>query len=110
MSVALGTCEILVNLLIVHIAYMETQPQSNPVIAGLNPKYTGIDRWSIAFESKFSMDYGFAGDVVLGAKTTQLTKPCGKDFGVVALPSFGGALRYLIADESAEKIFFSDLK
>lgn len=42
MSVALGTCEILVNLLIVHIAYMEAQPQSSPVIAGLNPKYAGI--------------------------------------------------------------------
>lgn len=108
--VALGAYEILENSLIVHIAYIEAQPQSNPVIAGSNPKYTGIGRLLIAFGIKLSIDHGFAGDVVLVAKTTQLAKHYEKDFGAVALPSFGNAPRYLIADESAKKIFFSYLK
>ena len=108
--VALGAYEILKNSLIVHIAYMEAQPQSNPVIAGSNPKYSGIGRLLIAYGIKLSIDNGFAGDVVLEAKTSQLAKHYEKDFGAVALPSFGGAPRYLIADESAKKIFFSYLK
>ncbi|MEY8261759.1 hypothetical protein AALA80_15650 [Oscillospiraceae bacterium 50-60] len=108
--VALGAYEVLKNSLVVHIAYMEAQPESNPVIAGSNPKYTGIGRMLIAFGIKLSIDHGFAGDVVLEAKTSQLAKHYEQDFGAVPLPAFGSAPRYLIADESAKKIFFSYLK
>jgi len=108
--VALGAYEILKNSLVVHIVYMEAQPQSNPVIAGSNPKYTGIGQLLIAYGIKLSIDNGFAGDVVLETKTSQLAKHYEKDFGAVALPSFGGAPRYLIADESAKRIFFRYLQ
>ena len=106
--VALGAYEILENS-DRDIVYIETQPQSNPVITGSNPKYTGIGRLLIAF-GIISIDHGFPGDVVLEAKTSQLAKYYEKDFGAVALPSFGNASRYLIADESAKKIFFSYLR
>ena len=108
--VALGAYETLERSLVVHIVYMESQPESNPVIIGANPKYTGIGRMLIAFGIKLSIDHGFTGDVVLEAKTTELAKHYEKDFGAVALPSFGNAPRYLIADEAAKRIFFNYLK
>ena len=53
---------------------MEAQPESNPTLDGGNPKYTGIGRLMIAFGIKLSIDNGFAGDVILEAKTTALAK------------------------------------
>ena len=108
--VALGAYEVLNRSLVVHIVYIESQPESNPAIIGANPKYTGIGRMLIAFGIKLSIDNGFAGDVVLEAKTTRLAKHYEQDFGAVALPSFGNVPRYLIADEAAKQIFFSYLK
>ena len=40
--IALGAHEILENALVIHIAYMEAQPESNPTLDGGTPKYTGI--------------------------------------------------------------------
>ena len=108
--IALGAYEILDNSLVVHIVYMEAQPESNPTLDDGEPKYTGIGRLMIAYGIKLSIDNGFAGDVVLEAKTTALAKHYERDFGAVPLPVFGSsAPRYLIADEAAKRIFFTYL-
>ena len=108
--IALGAYEILENSLIVRIVYMEAQPESNPTMDEGDPKYTGIGRVMIAFGIKLSIDHGFAGDVVLEAKTTALARHYERDFGAVKLPVFGSsAPRYLIADEAAKRIFFTYL-
>ena len=100
--IALAAYEVLQNLLVVHIVYMEAHPESNPTLDDGQPEYTGIGRLLIA--------YGIAGDVVLEAKTTGLAKHYEKDFGAVRLPVFGSsAPRYLIADEAAKRIFFTYL-
>ena len=108
--IALDAYEVLENLLVVHIVYMEAQPESNPVLDGGVPKYTGIGRLMIAYGIKLSIDNGFAGDVVLEAKTTSLARHYEKNFGAIRLPVFGSsAPRYLIADEAAKRIFFTYL-
>lgn len=108
--IALAAYEILSNVLVVHIAYMEANPHSNPTINSGVPKYSGIGRMLIAYGIKLSIDSGFAGDVVLEAKTTQLAQHYERDFGAVKLPTFqSSAPRYLIADEAAKRIFFTYL-
>ena len=108
--IALGAYEILENSLVVHIVYLEAHPESNPTLDGGSPKYTGIGRLMIAYGIKLSIDNGFAGDVVLEAKTTSLARHYEKDFGAIRLPVFGSsAPRYLIADEAAKRIFFTYL-
>jgi hypothetical protein len=108
--IALGAYEVLTHSLVVHIVYMEAHPESNPTMDGGNPAYRGIGRLMIAYGIKLSIDNGFAGDVVLEAKTTRLAKHYEEDFGAVRLPVFGSsAPRYLIADEAAKRIFFAYL-
>ena len=108
--IALGAYEVLDHALVVHIVYMEAQPESNPNLDGGNPKYAGIGRLIIAYGIKLSIDNGFAGDVVLEAKTTELARHYERDFGAVPLPAFdSSAPRYLIADEAAKRIFFTYL-
>lgn len=108
--IALCAYEILENALVIHIAYMEAQPESNPTLDGGTPKYTGIGRLMIALGIKLSIDNGFAGDVILEAKTTALTKHYEKDFGAILLPTFqASAPRYLIADDAAKQIFLTYL-
>ncbi len=108
--VALAAYEILENALVVHLVYMEAQPESNPLMDHSVPQYTGIGRLMIAYGIKLSIDSGLAGDVVLEAKTSQLAQHYEKDFGAVILPSFqSSAPRYLIADEAAKRIFFTYL-
>lgn len=105
--IALVAYEILKDVLIVHIAYMEAQPDSNPTLDDGTPKYTGIGRMLIAYGIKLSIDHGFAGDVVLEAKTDQLARHYEQDFGAVRIPAFQTAApQYLIADEAAKQIFF----
>ena len=108
--VALAAYEILENDVMVHITYIESQPQSNPTIVGQARKYHGIGRVLIAYGIKLSIDSGLTGDVVLEAKTTSLAKHYEEDFGAVLLPTFqSSAPRYLIADEAAKRIFFTYL-
>ena len=110
MTQALGAYEILSNSLVVHIVYMEAQPESNPNLDDGKPKYTGVGRLMIAYGIKLSIDNGFAGDVVLEAKTTELARHYEWDFGAVRLPVFtSSAPRYLIADEAAKRILFTYL-
>ena len=108
--IALAAYEILESSLVVHIVYMEAQPESNPTLVDSTPKYTGIGRLMIAYGIKLSIDNGFVGDVVLEAKTTQLAQHYERDFDAVLLPVFHSAApRYLIADEAAKRIFFTYL-
>ena len=108
--IALGAYEILNDSLVVHIVYIEAQPESNPVLDDGRPKYTNIGRLMIAYRIKLSIDNGFAGDVVLEAKTTSLARHYERDFGAIPLPTFASsAPRYLIADEAAKRIFFTYL-
>lgn len=108
--IALCEYEMLNYSLVVHIVYMEAHPKSNPNLDNGEPKYTGIGRLMIAYGIKLSIDNGFAGDVVLEAKTTELAQHYEKDFGAVPLPTFdSSAPRYLVADEAAKRIFFSYL-
>lgn len=108
--IALGAYEILKNRLVVHIAYMEAHPESNPTMDAGDPKYTGIGRMLIAFGIKLSIDNGFSGDVVLEAKTTELARHYAKDYGAVRIPDFStSAPRFLIADEAAKRIFLTYL-
>lgn len=72
--IALGAYEILNDSLVVHIVYIKAQPESNPVLDDGKPKYTNIGRLMIAYGIKLSIDNGFAGDVVLEAKTTNLAR------------------------------------
>ena len=108
--IALGAYEILEHSLVVHIVDLGAQPESNPTLDRGQPKYTGIGRMMIAYGIKLSIDNGFAGDVVLEAKTTALARHYEQDFGAVRLPVFqSSAPRYLIADEAAKRIFFTYL-
>ena len=108
--IALGAYEILKNSLVVHIAYIEAHPASTPTLDGGKAKYFGIGRLMIAYGIKLSIDNGFAGDVILEAKTTELARHYERDFGAVRLPTFEfSAPRYLIADEAAKRIFFTYL-
>lgn len=108
--IALGAYEVLKNALVVHLVYMEAHPASNPLLDNNCPQYTGIGRMMIAYGIKLSIDHGFAGDVVLEAKTTELARHYEKDFGAVPLPVFdASAPRYLIADDAAKQIFFTYL-
>ena len=108
--IALAAYEVLPTALVVHIVYMEAQPESNPTLDGGTPKYRGIGRLLIAYGIKLSIDSGLTGDVVLEAKTTSLAKHYEEDFGAVLLPTFqSSAPRYLIADEAAKRIFFTYL-
>ena len=109
--IGLGAYEVKESSLVVHIVYMEAQPESNPTIVGDNRKYRGIGRLLIAFGIKLSIDYGFNGDVVLEAKTEELARHYSKDYGAVRLPAFGSsAPRFLIADTAAKQIFFAYLE
>ena len=108
--IALAAYEILPTALVVHIVYMEAQPESNPTLDEGNPKYKGIGRLLIAYGIKLSIDSGLTGDVVPEAKTTSLAKHYEEDFGAVLLPTFqSSAPRYLIADEAVKRIFFTYL-
>lgn len=104
--VALGAYEICVNTVAVHIVYMESQADSNPVLCG-RPNYQNIGRALIAFGIKLSVDAGFSGDVTLDAKTTELERHYSKTYGAVRLPSrhSSSAPRYLICDTAARDIF-----
>ena len=105
--IGLGAYEINDDSLIVHIVYMEAQPESNPTIVGRERKYRGIGRLLIAYGIKLSIDNGFRGDVVLEAKTTELARRYAEDYGAVRLPAFSSAApRFLIADSAATAIFF----
>ena len=66
--VALAACEILENDVMVHITYIESQPESNPTIAGRSQKCFGIGRVLTAYGVKLSIDHNCGGTVTFEAK------------------------------------------
>ena len=109
--IALGMYEIMNNMMCVHIVYVESHPDSNPVIVGHNKEYSGIGRVLIAFGIKLSVNNGFGGDVILEAKTSKLAAHYERNYGAVRLPQWeAGAPKYLIADRAASEIFTTYLE
>lgn len=109
--VALAAYEILPDSLVVHIAYLESHPDSNPTLQKGTRRYKGIGRVLMAFGIKLSIDNDFGGDITFEAKTPELERHYVRDFGAVPLPAFGdgSAPRYLISGEAAKRIFLSYL-
>ena len=103
--IALASYEVLDNRLVVHIVYMESQPESNPTLADWK-KYSGIGKAIVAYGIKLSVEHGFGGDVILEPKTPELLKHYVKDFGGLVLPNFGNAIpnSVLIADHAAAQL------
>ena len=103
--VALAAYEILENDVMVHITYIESQPQSNPTIVGQARKYHGIGRVLIAYGIKLSIDHACGGTVTFEAKVPELAEHYVQNYGASPLPSFGGAPRYELSGEAAMKVF-----
>lgn len=108
--VALAAYEILENDVMVHITYIESQPQSNPTIVGQAKKYHGIGRVLIAYGIKLSIDHACGGTVTFEAKVPELAEHYVQNYGASPLPSFGGAPRYELSGEAAMKVFVMYLK
>jgi hypothetical protein len=108
--VALAAYEILENDVMVHITYIESQPQSNPTIVGQARKYHGIGRVLIAYGIKLSIDHACGGTVTFEAKVPELAEHYVQNYGASPLPSFGGAPRYELSGEAAMKVFVMYLK
>ncbi len=86
--VALAAYEILENDVMVHITYIESQPESNPTIVGHSKKYQGIGRVLIAYGIKLSIDHECGGTVTFEAKVPELAEHYVRDYGACPLPSF----------------------
>ena len=108
--VALAAYEIMENDVMVHITYLESQPESNPTIAGNARKYTGIGRVLIAYGIKLSIDHECGGTVTFEAKVPELAMHYIRDYGACPLPSFGGIPRFELSGEAAMKVFVTYLK
>lgn len=108
--VALAAYEILENDVMVHITYIESQPESNPTFVGQSKKYQGIGRVLIAYGIKLSIDHDCGGTVTFEAKVPELASHYVKDFGASPLPSFGGAPRFELSGEAAMNVFITYLK
>ena len=108
--VALAAYEILQRDVMVHITYIESQPESNPTIAGKTRKYKGIGRVLIAYGIKLSIDHECGGTVTFEAKVPELAEHYIRDYGATPLPSFGGAPRYELSGEAAMNVFVTYLK
>ena len=103
--IGLAAYEIRKQDLVVYIAYMESQPESNPVLTHkAQRRYTGIGKALVANGIALSFNHEFGGAVTLEAKTPELEKHYIRDFGAVRLPSFGGAARLLIPEETSYRL------
>ena len=108
--VALGAYRVREGSVAVYIAYIESQPESNPTIAGKTRKYKGIGRVLIAYGIKLSIDHECGGTVTFEAKVPELAEHYIRDYGAAPLPSFGGAPRYELSGEAAMNVFVTYLK
>ncbi|MFR3223656.1 MAG: hypothetical protein ACLTOI_04155 [Faecalibacterium sp.] len=61
----------------VHITYIESQPESNPTIVGHSKKYQGIGRVLIAYGIKLSIDHECGGTVTFEAQRFRAQLSCG---------------------------------
>ena len=94
----------------VYIAYIESQPESNPTLVE-HKKYSGIGKAMIAFGIQLSIDASCNGVVVFEAKTDDLEQHYIRDFGARPVASLypDGPKTFMIADEAAKNIFSSYL-
>ena len=88
--IALASYEVLRDRLVVHIVYMESQPESNPTIHAAK-KYSGIGKAIVAYGIKLS---------------PELMEHYVRDFGGIVLPNFGNSVpsTVLIADHAAVRL------
>ena len=104
--IALGAYRVREGSVAVYIAYMESQPESNPTLTK-HKKYRGIGKAMIAFGIQLSIDANCNGVVVFEAKTDELEQHYIRDFGArpVASLSPDGPKTFMIADQTAKDIF-----
>ena len=108
--IARGAYRVREGSVAVYIAYIESQPESNPTMTA-QKKYTGIGKAMIAFGIQLSIDANCNGVVVFEAKTDELGQHYIRDFGAhpVATLHSGGPMTLMIADQAAKDIFSSYL-
>ena len=108
--VALGAYRVQQGSVAVYIAYMESQPESNPTLTQCK-KYQGIGKAMIAFGIQLSIDANCNGVVIFEAKTDELEQHYLRDFGARPVASLhpGGPRTFMIADQAAKDIFSSYL-
>ncbi len=85
--VALGAYRVQQGSVAVYIAYMESQPESNPTLTQCK-KYQGIGKAMIAFGIQLSIDANCNGVVIFEAKTDELEQHYLRDFGARPVASF----------------------
>ena len=78
--IALGAYRVWKGSVAVYIAYIESQPESNPTLVE-HKKYSGIGKAMIAFGIQLSIDASCNGVVVFEAKTDDLEQHYIRDFG-----------------------------
>lgn len=108
--IALGAYRVREGSVAVYIAYIESQPESNPTLVK-HKKYSGIGKAMIAFGIQLSIDANCNGVVVFEAKTNDLEQHYVRDFGARPVASLypDGPKTFMIADEAAKNIFSSYL-
>ena len=108
--IALGAYCVRKGSVAVYIAYIESQPESNPTLVE-HKKYSGIGKAMIAFGIQLSIDASCNGVVVFEAKTDDLEQHYIRDFGARPAASLypDGPKTFMIADEAAKNIFSSYL-
>lgn len=107
---ALGAYRVREGSVAVYIAYIESQPESNPTLTK-QKKYQGIGKAMIAFGIQLSIDANCNGVVVFEAKTDELEQHYIRDFGARPVASLysDGPKTFMIADQAAKDIFSSYL-
>lgn len=108
--IALGAYRVREGSVAVYIAYIESQPESNPTLTN-HKKYQGIGKAMIAFGIQLSIDANCNGVIVFEAKTNDLEQHYIQDFGARPVASLypDGPKTFMIADQAAKDIFSSYL-
>lgn len=108
--IALGAYRVREGSVAVYIAYIESQPESNPALTR-HKKYHGIGKAMIAFGIQLSIDANCNGVIVFEAKTDELEQHYIRDFGARPVASLypDGPKTFMIADQAAKDIFSSYL-
>lgn len=81
--IALGAYRVRKGSVAVYIAYIESQPESNPTLVE-HKKYSGIGKAMIAFGIQLSIDASCNGVVVFEAKTDDLEQHYIRDYFIIA--------------------------
>ena len=104
--IALGAYRVRERSVAVYIAYIESQPESNPTLTK-HKKYQGIGKAMIAFGIQLSIDSGKNGVVTFEAKTDELAKHYIRDFGAIRVfaKQSGGPIMLMLADNAALSLF-----